>query len=136
MNLLKGLFGASEEKTVANIKGIYIMSCSPGPADKRRHEQLISGALQDLKKRDRRFQRCHAQALLDKPKLCEGIQVMAAVPVDFSQYQIVDALVPKFRQWMRQQYGVEINEEKWSDYFFSKVIYSDTIHCVLIYYQT
>ena len=135
MNFLKGMFGAGEETPMPNIKGIYIMSCSPGPANKGQHEELVSDALQGLNKRDSRFQRCHAQALQDKPTVYEGIQQMAAVPVGFSQEQIVDGLVPKYRQWMQQQYGVVIDEAKWSDYFFS-VFLSGTKHCVLIYYHT
>ena len=136
MGFMKKLFGAEEETPMANIKGIYIMSCSPGPADKERHSQLISRALKDLKKRDRRFQRCHAQALRDKPTLYEGIQTMAVVPVGFSEQETVDGLVPKYRQWMQGQYGVTIDEEKWKDCLFSKMITSDTVHCVLVYYHT
>lgn len=124
------------KKDKSKIKGVYAMSCSPGTADKDRHKRLTRRAMQTLGESSAHFKRLHAQATLDKPKLYESIQQMAAVPIGYSDHEIVNALVPRFKKWMQQQYGLTIEEEKWKDNFFSEVFELDTIHCVLIYFHT
>ena len=133
MSFLKSLLGTSEEAMVPTIKGIYMMTCSPGTADRRRHEQLFGRAMQKL---EPRIQRLHAQAHKDKPMFHESIQQMSAVPIGYADEEVVGALVPKFKEWIQQKTGSSIDEEKWNDHFLGKVIVSDTVHCVLVYYDT
>jgi hypothetical protein len=116
------------------IKGIYLMTCSLGTANKNKHSQLAGQALRDLKASNTDFQKVHAQASIDRPRFHEAFQQIGYLGQPF------DVIASNFKRWLQQQ-DVVINEQRWDQSFFYKEITEPTTvgvqkHYVLVYYHT